>query len=779
MKRIFTILILLTLAINTKRSSATVCYPTSGSWNAISFNIVFGVNTFHINGYSGSVLHDDGIVDATIAASWETGYLDRTALPPVILQQGGTYSSYAGWYTATYRQDVQVWIDFDDNGLFAASEEVSPVSGWNPSATTNPTTFNISIPAGAAVGTHRMRMRSVWEQIGTWLSTAPPHLDPCYVRYLTTNPTYRCGDIVDYFVQIVSSTPCAGTPIGGTVSAPSTVCSATNFSLSLTAPTFGSGLTYQWQSSPDSLAWTNISGATTMTYTTSQTAISYYRCLVTCTGSALSQYTAGKKILVDIPPAVGTTTGPDSVCVGSTISLTNSIAGATWSSGSSLIATVGTSGVVSGISSGVVTISYSSSNVCGTATATKVITVNPLPFAGTLLGSGVCVGSTTTLTSTAPGGSWSSSAPAIGTVGTSGIVTGVAVGVTNISYTVINSCGTDIASAPVTVITTISPGTITGTLNICPGGTTTLSDAVPGGFWSSVTPGIATITSTGVVASVSSGTTTISYSLTNSCGTTAATAVVTVNPWAVAGIISGTTKICVGATVTLGSSVTGGTWNSGATGVATIDTAGIVSGIAAGTTIITYSVTNSCGTATNHKIITVETPLVPPTLTGTTSELCPGSTTTLSVTPGGGTYSSATGNTSISGNIVTAISAGSDTVYYTITNSCGPVSTGYSLFVFTTEQCDSAAGIRSTTNAPDKLSISPNPGTDNITIGLFSTQNKDVQFIITNVAGQTVATLPATANQYVKLDIDLPAGVFYVTAVTRDGVRVEKLLVVR
>src|SRR5690606_22617604 len=48
--------------------------------------------------------------------------------------------------------------------------------------------------------------------------------------------------------------------------------------------------TYQWQSSPQGAnTFTNISGATNMSYTTNQTVATDYRCVVTCTNSNSTQ----------------------------------------------------------------------------------------------------------------------------------------------------------------------------------------------------------------------------------------------------------------------------------------------------------------------------------------------------------------------------------------------------------------------------------------------------------------------------------------------------------
>jgi len=81
---------------------------------------------------------------------------------------------------------------------------------------------------------------------------------------------------------------CSGTPSAGITNGPATICSGVNFTLGLTGATTGAtGITYQWQSSPDGTSYSNVAG-TSATFTTSQTASTYYQCIVTCTGSASS-----------------------------------------------------------------------------------------------------------------------------------------------------------------------------------------------------------------------------------------------------------------------------------------------------------------------------------------------------------------------------------------------------------------------------------------------------------------------------------------------------------
>lgn len=76
---------------------------------------------------------------------------------------------------------------------------------------------------------------------------------------------------------------CSGTPVPGTtVSSNAMVCPGSPFSLSVNGLPLQDGLTYQWQSSPDNVTWTNISTATGETHNTSQTVATWYRMMITC-----------------------------------------------------------------------------------------------------------------------------------------------------------------------------------------------------------------------------------------------------------------------------------------------------------------------------------------------------------------------------------------------------------------------------------------------------------------------------------------------------------------
>ncbi|HEX6915886.1 MAG TPA: T9SS type A sorting domain-containing protein [Chitinophagaceae bacterium] len=79
---------------------------------------------------------------------------------------------------------------------------------------------------------------------------------------------------------------CSNPPTAGTAaSSLPVVCSGESFTLDITGSSSGNGLTFQWQSSPDNTTWTNVGTAATVTAANvSQTASSYYRAQVVCSG---------------------------------------------------------------------------------------------------------------------------------------------------------------------------------------------------------------------------------------------------------------------------------------------------------------------------------------------------------------------------------------------------------------------------------------------------------------------------------------------------------------
>jgi uncharacterized protein YjdB len=364
-----------------------------------------------------------------------------------------------------------------------------------------------------------------------------------------------------------------------------------------------------------------------------------------------------------VNPVPAPLTGPSSVCVGSAIFISSPSAGGTWSSDNIAVATVDAGGNVFGAAPGNALISYTLSTGCR---STVDVTVEPTP--GPITGVGaVCAGSTTTLSNTFIAGVWSSANTAIATVGSaSGIVTGVVGGTTTITY------ASPIAGCHVTTVVTVTPlpSAIVGANNVCVGSTISLADATVGGTWSSSNIAVATVTSSGIVTGVTASTAVISYMVASGC---AATSVITVNALPFADTIAGPTHVCIGSTISLSNSVTGGTWTSSDTTILKIDmTTGVATGFGAGTSAVTYTITNLCGTATAVRTVVVDPLADAGTIAGTLAT-CVGYTTTLgSSIPGGVWSSSDTSKATVnSAGIVTGKAPGVATINYAVTTGCG------------------------------------------------------------------------------------------------------------
>ncbi len=314
-------------------------------------------------------------------------------------------------------------------------------------------------------------------------------------------------------------------------------------------------------------------------------------------------------------------------------------------------------------------------------TFTKAITVVSPPNAGSLSGNqSICVGSTTTFIPTVTGGTWSSDSPSIATVNSStGLISGVTSGTTNINYTVAGTggCPSTTVSRSVTVTNPVSAGTLNGNQNICVGNTTAFVPTVLGGTWSSSDTAIATVNSSGVITGAAAGSATITYTVSGSGGCPNATVNRTVSVAAIpsAGTLSGNQNICVGLSSNFTSSVSGGTWTSNNTAVATVNAAGVVIGVSAGTAVITYTVagTNGCANGIATRNINVSSSPSPGLLSGNQT-ICQGTITTFSSSVSGGTWSSSNPSVAtIDANtgVIGAVSAGFVTMTYTVTGTGG------------------------------------------------------------------------------------------------------------
>jgi uncharacterized protein YjdB len=291
-----------------------------------------------------------------------------------------------------------------------------------------------------------------------------------------------------------------------------------------------------WTSSNTSVATVTSSGLVSG-LTAGTTTISY--------GGTLGCGVAYSFVTVTVNPTPSSITGSTNVCIGLTSTLSDATVPGGWTSATTTIAKIDNfTGVLTGVSSGTSTITYTATTGCF---ITTVANVNPLPSS---ISGGVpqtvCSGLTNTLID-GGGGTWTSSNPGLasitlGPVG-GGVATGVVAGTPVITYTLPSGCFTT------TTLTVLSgPAAITGVAQVCFGSTTTLNDASSGGAWTSSTSSVATVGTGGIVTGVAaSGVATINYTFGNGCAQTKA---VTVNALPTLYILSSLTgsAYCAGST---------------------------------------------------------------------------------------------------------------------------------------------------------------------------------------------------------------------------------------
>jgi len=313
---------------------------------------------------------------------------------------------------------------------------------------------------------------------------------------------------------------------------------------------------------------------------------------------------------------------------GSTATVT---ATATWSSSSAATATISAGGLATGVAAGSATITATAGGVSGTASLTvsaKTVT----KVAVTPATASITAGATEQFTATATysdgstgnvtaAATWSSSSTATATISTAGVATGVAAGSTTITATVSGTSGT--AALTVTAKTVSSIAVTPPTPSVATGSTqqftatATYSDGTTANVtttatWASSNTSIITVNASGLATAVASGSATITASVSNggSSGTISGSASVTVTvetPKSIA-VTPASPSIGVGATQQFTATATystgstanvtsSATWSSSSTATATISSGGLATGVAAGSTTITATVSGVSGTA--------------------------------------------------------------------------------------------------------------------------------------------------------------------------------------
>jgi len=670
-------------SLPTGYTNGTVTYATTDEdFGTISFGGL--TNTTACGSLTGTI----GTATGTAGS-----YSDFTAATPAKFQAGTTYplsvtSITCG--TTNYSNSMAVYIDYNQNGVFTdPGEQVYLATSTTSGPHTE--TANIQIPVNAKPGTTRLRV-IVNEGL-----VSGPQMSPSY------------GEIEDYSIRIIkvgtipaasgySWTPTTFLPVStGTPVNVSAITSTTNFTVtgtdtngcittgnvqvtvnplpslsvtpspaafcvggSLTLSATG-GVSYNW--SP-STGLNTTSGATviaspagTTTYTISDT------------GANGCYNTITKVVTVNpLPTVTITPSGPAALCAGSNILLT--AGGAltyAWTPTAGLSSGTGATVTAAPTATTTYTVTGTDNNGC-INTATKAITVNPLPTINVSPSAAVtfCNGGSATLTAggSATSFTWS---PATGLSATTG-ATVTANPITTTTYTVTGMDGNGCINTATKLVTVnalppvaISPATA---IAICAGSSTTLVGS--GATTYSWSPSTSLSSGTASTVTATPGATT-TYTLTgtdaNGCVNTA-TKQVSVNPLPTVAVTpAAAISLCAGNNVTLTANGASTYSWSPTTGLSASTGASV---IASPTATVTYTVTGTDGngcTNTATKLITVNAlPIV--TISPAAPIVICGSGST-SLTANGAVSYSWTPSGSLSSGTAAAVTAtpGSTTTY--------------------------------------------------------------------------------------------------------------------
>ena len=290
------------------------------------------------------------------------------------------------------------------------------------------------------------------------------------------------------------------------------------------------------------------------------------------------------------------------VCVGTTPMFTASPAGGTWvSSDPSVVSIDPASGYAAGLGYGTTIITYTYASVDSACIDVALDTVNVTTAfsAGVLVGEPICcIGGGESLYDSVSGGTWGISNDSLATIDSFGDVFGVAAGGVTVSYTVSDSVCSSILTYSIAITGPPFVPPIFGRDTMCVSSMDTLMDSISGGTWYSYNPGIADVDMySGVVTAGAPGVAVIAYDVEGICGTTEVldtVLVITSTP-----PITGIFAACSGDSTVLSDIEAGGTWSTTDTGIAQVDpVTGVVTGIASGTAIITYTDDGMCGSFT-------------------------------------------------------------------------------------------------------------------------------------------------------------------------------------
>jgi hypothetical protein len=186
----------------------------------------------------------------------------------------GNWISFTITNTPSFAENVKIWVDWNQDGVFTDSTELM----YHANAA-----LGANIPAGGIV-TDSMQVPF----------TAIPGITRMRVRLVFNNTTFTdCssqtyGETEDYDFLVVPIGPCTAPPaIANVVSNIPVACPGAQIALTVSGISYGTGETYQWQESTNGgVSYSNITGATAVTSLVTVNVPTMYRCVVSCSGQS-------------------------------------------------------------------------------------------------------------------------------------------------------------------------------------------------------------------------------------------------------------------------------------------------------------------------------------------------------------------------------------------------------------------------------------------------------------------------------------------------------------